>query len=117
VIGSVVELGEGGQSFLSWHKSLGRFLEVIMVDVFENMNEGLTAPGNNLIAITPSDSTDLPQVSRGIYVGGAGNLVVTPAAGGSNVTFVAVPAGTVLPIRVTRVLSTSTTATSLINLY
>jgi hypothetical protein len=35
----------------------------------------------------------------------------------SNVTFVAVPAGTVLPIRVSRVLSTSTTATSLINLY
>ncbi len=88
-----------------------------MADVFENLTESITAPGNNLVAITPSDSTDLPQVSRGIYVGGAGNLVVTPAAGGSNVTFVGVPAGTVLPIRVSRVLSTSTTATSLINLY
>lgn len=88
-----------------------------MPDVFENLTEGISAPGNNLVAITPSDSTDLAQVSRGIYVGGAGNLVVTPAAGGSNVTFVGVPAGTVLPIRVSRVLSTSTTATSLINLY
>lgn len=88
-----------------------------MPDVFANMTEGLTSPGDNLLAITPSDSTDLTQVSRGIYVGGAGNLVVTPAAGGSNVTFFAVPAGTVLPIRVSRVLSTSTTATSLINIY
>ncbi len=88
-----------------------------MPDVFANMTEGLTAPGDNLLAITPSDSTDLTQVSRGIYVGGAGNLVVTPAAGGSNVTFMSVPAGTVLPIRVSRVLSTSTTATSLINIY
>ena len=88
-----------------------------MADVFENLTESITAPGNNLVSITPSDSTDRPQVSRGIYVGGAGNLVVTPAAGGSNVTFVAVPAGTVLPIRVSRILATSTTATSLINLY
>lgn len=88
-----------------------------MPDVFSHMTEGLTAPGDNLLAITPSDSTDLTQVSRAIYVGGAGNLVVTPAAGGSNVTFIAVPAGTVLPIRVSRVLSTSTTATSLINIY
>lgn len=88
-----------------------------MPDVFANLSESLSVPADNLVAITPSDSTDLPQVSRGIYVGGAGNIVVTPAAGGSNVTFSAVPAGTVLPIRVSRVLSTSTTATSLVNLY
>lgn len=87
-----------------------------MPDVFSNLTEGMTSPADNLIAITPSDSTDLAQDSRAIYVGGAGNLVVTPAAGGSNVTL-AVVAGSILPIRVRRVLSTGTTATGLVNLY
>jgi hypothetical protein len=87
-----------------------------MSDTFSNLSEGLTAPADNIVAITPSDSTDLAQNSRAIYVGGAGNIVVTPAGGGSNVTL-AVVAGAILPIRVSRVLSTGTTATGLFNLY
>lgn len=86
------------------------------IDQQSAMMEGLTSPADNLVAITPSDSTDLVNVSRAIYVGGAGNLVVTPYGGGSNVTL-AVVAGAVLPIRVSRVLSTGTTATGLVNLY
>ena len=87
-----------------------------MADTFTNLAPGLTAPANYLVAITPSDSTDLANVSRALYVGGAGNIVVTPYGGGSNVTL-AVVAGAVLPIRVSRVLSTGTTATGLVNLY
>ena len=60
-------------------------------------------------AVTPSDSTDLPQFSV-IYVGGAGNVKVTTAQG-SAVTFSGVNAGTVIPVRVRRVWSTGTTAT------
>lgn len=86
------------------------------IDQQSAMMEGLTSPADNIVAITPSDSTDLVNVSRAIYVGGAGNLVVTPYGGGSNVTL-AVVAGAVLPIRVSRVLSTGTTATGLVNLY
>lgn len=86
------------------------------VDQQAGLSEGLSGPADNLVAITPSDSTDLANVSRAIYVGGAGNIVVTPAGGGSNVTLTVV-AGAVLPIRVSRVLSTGTTATGLVNLY
>ena len=78
--------------------------------------EGMTSPANDATAVTASDTVPLVYVSRALYVGGAGNLSVT-MQGGGNVTFVAVPAGTVLPIRVTHVRSTSTTATSIINLY
>jgi hypothetical protein len=78
--------------------------------------EGMTSPANDAAAVTPSDTAPLVYVSRALYVGGAGNLVVT-MQGGGNVTFTGVPAGTVLPIRVTHVLSTSTTATSIVNLY
>jgi hypothetical protein len=47
---------------------------------------------DSFVAITPSDVTVLSGI-RGIYVGGAGNLVVQNAAG-QTVTFTGVPAGT-----------------------
>jgi len=67
-------------------------------------------------AITPDDSTDLANETRGIYVGGTGDIVVHDKAG-NNVTFSSAQAGTVLPIRTKRVLSTSTTATNLVALF
>lgn len=87
-----------------------------MADQHSGFVEGLTSPADNATAVTPSDSTDLAFNSRALYVGGAGNLVVT-MAGGGDVTFTAVPAGSILPIRVNRVKATSTTATSIVNLY
>lgn len=47
-----------------------------------------------------------------LYVGGAGNISVI-TIGGDQITFNSVPAGTVLPIQVRQVRSTSTTATLL----
>ena len=67
-------------------------------------------------AVTPSDSTDLTTLARAIYVGGAGNVVAVQHDG-TAVTFTAVPAGTVLPIAVRRINSTSTTATSIVALH
>jgi len=87
-----------------------------MADQHSSFVEGLMSPADNAAAVTPSDSTDLAFTSRALYVGGAGNIVVT-MAGGGDVTFTAVPGGSILPVRVTRVKSTSTTATSIINLY
>lgn len=62
-------------------------------------------------AITKSASP-LAVPAYGIYVGGAGDVVVT-GKDGVNVTFTAVPAGVTLPINVTHVL-TATTATNLV---
>ena len=87
-----------------------------MPDQHGGFVEGLTSPADNAAAVTPSDSTDLAFISRALYVGGAGNIIVT-MAGGGDVTFSAVPAGSILPVRVTRVKATSTTATSIVNLY
>lgn len=62
-------------------------------------------------AVTPSDSTVL---NAGIlYVGTAGNVAVT-TLGGSTATFVGVPAGTILYVLVTQVLSTNTTASNIL---
>lgn len=77
---------------------------------------GVGEPAVFAEAITPDDDTDLGTVSRAIYVGGAGDVVVNMKGGSASVTFKAVPVGAILPIRVTRVLE-DTTATFLINLY
>ena len=58
--------------------------------------------------ITPHDST--ANVYKALYVGGAGHVKVT-TQGGSVILISAVPAGTLLPIAVSLVWSTGTTAT------
>lgn len=73
-------------------------------------------PARQFVAITPSNSTDLDALTKAVYVGGAGNLVAVDWAG-NTCTFTGVLAGTVLPIRVRRINSTSTTATNLVGLY
>ena len=66
--------------------------------------------------VTPSDAVTYGQPTRGVYVGGAGNLTVDMVSGGT-VTFVGLGAGSLLPIQAVRVYETDTTATSIIALY
>lgn len=75
-------------------------------------------PYDGAFAVTTSDVTVLTGV-RGLYVGGSGNVTVemlNPESLSATVTFSAVPAGTVLPIAVERVLQTGTTATNIVAL-
>jgi hypothetical protein len=81
-----------------------------------NRSNNVVDPGSNAAAVTPNDSTDLTYTTRALFVGGAGNIAVT-MAGGQSVTFTGVTAGALLPIRVTRVLSTGTTATNIMALW
>jgi hypothetical protein len=85
-------------------------------DNFRHAPGSASSSVQNAVAVTPHESNDLASVSRALYIGGAGNLTVTMAGGGSNVTFTAVPAGSFLPIRVSKVLATGTTATSIVAL-
>lgn len=67
-------------------------------------------------AVTPNDSTLFDSSTRGIYVGGTGDLAVTMEGGGV-VTFVSVLSGSILPIRCTKVMSTNTSATAIVALF
>ena len=51
-----------------------------------------------------------------LYVGGLGDVNVI-TAGGDDVTFTAVPAGTFLPVQVVRVFATGTAATNILALW
>ncbi len=86
-----------------------------MTDPFLNMQPSLTAPASHGFAVTPGDATDFARPTRALYVGGDGNLAVR-LIDGQILTFVAVPAGSFLPLRVNRVLATGTTATNIIGL-
>lgn len=75
----------------------------------------LNAPAKRAVSITPSDTVNLSDVTRGIYVGGAGDISLVIA--GTTVLFSGAAAGSVLPIHASRVNSTNTTATNLVALY
>ena len=74
-------------------------------------------PSSHAAAVTPSDSVSFEQVARSLYVGGTGHVTAVMAATGAVVLFSAVPAGTVLPIQITRVNATGTTATLMTALF
>lgn len=73
-------------------------------------------PAANSIAVTPSDTVSLTATTRALYVGTSGNLTVL-MAGGQTTLFTAVPAGSLLPLQVTRVNATGTAATNLIAMW
>lgn len=83
---------------------------------FSQSENAAQAPASYAFVITPSNTTDLEQVTRAIYVGGDGNIAVRLYGNSSHVDFIGVKAGTILPIRADRVRSTDTTATNLIGL-
>jgi hypothetical protein len=74
------------------------------------------APARGGEEVTPADGSDLTYVSRALYVGAAGDVTAV-MRDGQELTFEAVPGGTLLPIAVTRVKATGTTATGIVAIY
>lgn len=73
------------------------------------------SPGDaskSIIAVTPSDTVDLPEVCRRLNVAAAGTVRVTTLGGDTETVYIA--AGVVFPLVVTRVHATGTTATGII---
>jgi hypothetical protein len=84
-----------------------------MKDSFAKHTRSLTSPPEHGAAVVPD--TDLGHVTRALYVGGGGDLHVR-LQDGTELTLANVPTGTLLPIRVTRILS-GTSATQIVGLW
>ncbi len=65
--------------------------------------------------VVPDDGTEFQPSA--LYVGSGGDVTVDLAKGGTNITFPAVFAGTWMPILVTRVYTTGTSASSIVRLF
>lgn len=87
-----------------------------MSDPLKNYTAGLSSPLTHAFVIAPSDSADLPFVTRQIRVTGTGGNIVVVWAGGEETTE-PVAAGDVFDWRIKRVKSTGTTATGLRGYY
>jgi hypothetical protein len=85
-------------------------------DRMSSSSGGVEAPGTGVEAVTLSNTQELVNVSRGLYVGGGGDVSVL-MLDGSTGTFIGVVAGTILPIRVRRVNLTGTTASNMTSIY
>lgn len=86
-----------------------------MPDRFQYASPSLSGPASHGFAITPHDTNPLAETTRALYVGGAGAVSVVLASGAS-LSFASVSPGTVLPVRVTKVMATGTTATDILGL-
>jgi hypothetical protein len=86
-----------------------------MADRFQNSSPSLTGPASHGFAVTPSDSTLLSETTRGIYVGTGGTIAALMLSGAS-VSFPAVPSGAILPVRLTKIMATGTTASGIVAL-
>jgi len=85
-----------------------------MSDPFENHSTGLSSPPRSAFEITPNDSTDLDNVTRALWVGSEGDVAVIMQSG-DEVTFSAVSG--LLPIAVSRVKDTDTTASDIVGMF
>jgi len=88
-----------------------------MTDTFQSWRPGLESPAVNAFSVTPNDSADLANSTRGIYVGVSGDIKIDTVGGDSAVTFVGLAAGIIHPIRAKRIYATDTTATSIVGVY
>lgn len=101
-------------SNLSW--LLAFVLPAAFLDFFKGQPDDLDNPPRNAVSVTKSDTNDLAYTSRGVYIGTTGNLAVI-MDGGQSVVFKNLAAGMMHPMRVTRVLSTGTTAVDILAVW
>ena len=78
-------------------------------DMFNSYQPGLSSPVQGGFDITPTDGSDLSQVTRAVMVSVPGDLAVT-LKNGDTITLPGLTPGVIYPVRAARVLSTGTTA-------
>jgi hypothetical protein len=79
-------------------------------------SSGALASGREWFAVTKSDTVDLPQLQRALWVGTAGDISLVGPIGSAAVVFKNVPAGSILDLRPSRVMSTGTTAADIVGI-
>jgi hypothetical protein len=85
------------------------------MDKFNDHIPGLESPASHALAVSPSDTEDLPVAGRAVNAATAGSLRVSTVNG--DIATITIAAGIAFPIRVKRIWASGTTATGLVVLY
>ena len=85
-----------------------------MADAFSDVMPSILSPGLSMAAVTPHDTTEI-NVTRGICVAVAGNVVGKLANDSSSVT-IYLQAGIIHPLRF-KLITTASTATGIVAIY
>jgi hypothetical protein len=85
-----------------------------MTDMFSGHVAGLDSPFEDGVAVSPSDTIDLPGVSRALWIGTMGDVCAVTRAG-TSLTFRNVSG--LLSGRFTRVKATGTTASDIVAVW
>lgn len=112
-VGEVVD-APGSNTLLGRLKAIATALVGIATSSKQDIGNASLAAGEPIskgAAVTPSDSIALTTTSRALYVGGGGDLTVRLAGDSTDTVLKAVPTGSFLPLKVTYVKATGTTAT------
>ncbi|MDP1026406.1 hypothetical protein Q5H91_04210 [Sphingomonas sp. KR1UV-12] len=88
-----------------------------MADPFNGVFSGVSDPGERASVVVPSDTTDLTETPKSIYVGTGGDIAMigdNEATGAAPVIWRNVPSGACLPFRPRRIRATGTTASDIV---
>ena len=85
-------------------------------DSFGSSADSLMAPASNCFAIIPDDATDLVEVTKALYVGTGGDVVLRAVDAAGDTTFRNLQDGSTLDVRVSAVRATGTTAGDMVGL-
>jgi hypothetical protein len=90
-----------------------------MADLYSRNANSIDAPASRAAAITASDTGDVANTTKALYIGTGGSLKVelTGMAPGAFVIFTNIPDGSLLPVRVRKIWDLGTTASNFIGLY
>lgn len=86
------------------------------MDGFASFGDHVAAPARNAFAVLPADQTPLPILTKGLYVGQAGDITLRTIDAAADVVLKGVAAGTILPLRALYVRQTGTSAAAIVGL-
>ncbi|MFD1034536.1 hypothetical protein ACFQ15_07725 [Sphingomonas hankookensis] len=85
-----------------------------MPDPFPCHGDSPDAPSRAPYLVTPSDSTDLPVIPKGLYIGTGGDVTLRGMNAAGDVTYRNLPDASYINVRAQYVRATGTTATDII---
>lgn len=84
------------------------------MDKFEHLASGLESPAQNALAVTPNNGQALSHVTRALWIGKAGDIHVTMQSGDD---IILKNASGWMPLRVTHVKASGTTAADIVGVW